>query len=360
MEVLAKSEFERIVLEDLPLIDVRAPVEFAEGAFPGSINLPLMDDEERRQVGICYKQKGHDAAVKLGHQLVSGQTRRERTEAWCRQIESRPETLLYCFRGGERSRIAQSWIFEATGKKICRLEGGYKAFRRYLINQLDPAQLPAKPLVLGGRTGTGKTLLLNTLEHAVDLEGIARHRGSAFGRLPEGQPTPINFENTLAWALVKHRKKAWKSLIVEDEGRNIGRCFLPKPLVEHFAQADLVVLERPLHERVEIIFDEYILAAQKAYLRVNPLDGILLWKDALMDSISRIRKRLGGARHQELEKIFLDAVESEDPEKHKIWILWLLREYYDPMYDYQLKHKQRHLVFKGNEQEVREYLSLLK
>jgi tRNA 2-selenouridine synthase len=83
-----------------------------------------MDDEERRQVGICYKQKGHDAAVKLGHQLVSGQTRRERTEAWCRQIELRPETLLYCFRGGERSRIAQSWIFEATGKKNMSVGGG--------------------------------------------------------------------------------------------------------------------------------------------------------------------------------------------------------------------------------------------
>ncbi|MEN8255915.1 MAG: tRNA 2-selenouridine(34) synthase MnmH, partial [Verrucomicrobiota bacterium] len=200
MDLPTTKDFKRIVLDDIPLIDVRAPIEFESGAFPTAVNLPLMNNEERHLVGIRYKEKGNAAAVKLGHELVGGEVKQERIAAWAEQIKHRPDTMLYCFRGGQRSKISQQWIAEETGTVIPRLEGGYKAFRNYLLEQLDPANQNPVPVILGGRTGTGKTILLQQLENAVDLEAIANHRGSSFGRFTTPQPCPIDFENSLAWA----------------------------------------------------------------------------------------------------------------------------------------------------------------
>ena len=173
MALPTTEDFERIVLDDTPLIDGRAPVEFERGAFPAAVNLPLMNNEERRLVGIRYKERGNTEAVKLGEELVSGDIRRQRIEAWAAQLNQWPDTLLYCFRGGQRSEISQRWIAEETGKIIPRLKGGYKAFRNYLIDRLDPSSLKSKSILLGGRTGTGKTLLPRQLDHAVDPEAIA-------------------------------------------------------------------------------------------------------------------------------------------------------------------------------------------
>ncbi|MCJ7765819.1 MAG: tRNA 2-selenouridine(34) synthase MnmH, partial [Thiovulaceae bacterium] len=130
------SDFRSIVLNRTPLIDVRAPVEFDNGAFSNTVNLPLMNDEERRLVGICYKKSGNEEAVKLGHKLVSGRIKEERLGAWSDFIASHPDALLYCFRGGERSKISQEWL-SGAGTKIIRLKGGYKAFRNYLITELE-------------------------------------------------------------------------------------------------------------------------------------------------------------------------------------------------------------------------------
>ena len=163
MNLPTTNDFRRIVLDDVPLIDVRAPIEFEGGAFPTAINLPLMNNEERRLVGIRYKEKGNAEAVKLGQELVGGEVKQERIAAWAEQIERRPDTMLYCFRGGQRSKISQQWIAEETGTVIPRLEGGYKAFRNFLIDQFDPAAQTAIPVILGGRTGTGKTILLQQL-----------------------------------------------------------------------------------------------------------------------------------------------------------------------------------------------------
>ncbi|MEA1988710.1 MAG: rhodanese-like domain-containing protein, partial [Pseudomonadota bacterium] len=130
------DDFKSIVLNKTPLIDVRAPVEFLQGAFFTASNLPLMNDEERHKVGVCYKQNGNAAAVKLGHQLVNEKTRASRLESWAAFMDANPDALLYCFRGGMRSKISQQWLKEC-GREIVRLKGGYKAFRRYLIDYLD-------------------------------------------------------------------------------------------------------------------------------------------------------------------------------------------------------------------------------
>ena len=354
MELPTTNAFRQIVLNDVPLIDVRAPIEFKDGAFPNTVNLPLMNNEERHLVGIRYKEQGNAEAVKLGHKLVGGAVKQERVSAWAEQLDRHPDSMIYCFRGGMRSQISQQWIAEETGKTIQRLEGGYKAFRSYLLDQLDPTKLTSKPVILGGRTGTGKTILLQQFKNAVDLEAIANHRGSSFGRFTTPQPCPIDFENNLAWAFIKHGAAEYRHMILEDEGRNVGDRYLPKPLVEHFCQADLVVLERSMEERVQITFDEYITAAQADYRAVYGNEsGHDEWLTYMENCLDRIRKRLGGLRHQQIKQLLHEG-------DHKAWIEQLLRDYYDPMYDYQLKNKGNAIVFKGDAPAALDYLQALK
>jgi tRNA 2-selenouridine synthase len=360
MELPTTSNFRRIVLEDVPLIDVRAPVEFEHGAFSNAVNLPLMNDEERHLVGICYKEKGNAEAVKLGHELVSGKVKQKRVDAWAEQLKRRPDTMLYCFRGGLRSQLSQQWIAEELGAEIPRLEGGYKAFRTYLIEQLDPATQTSAPVILGGRTGVGKTILLQQLEGVVDLEAIANHRGSSFGRFTTPQPSQINFENNLAGALIKHADAGHRHIILEDEGRNVGNCYLPQPLVDHFRKGDVVILERSVEERVQITFDEYVTSAQADYIAAyGDEQGIPQWLTYMDGCIDRIRKRLGGLRHQEIKALLHSAHDSGNSEQHKEWIEQLLRDYYDPMYDYQIQNKQSAIVFRGDEAAVLDYLRAL-
>ncbi|VGO21452.1 tRNA 2-selenouridine(34) synthase MnmH [Pontiella sulfatireligans] len=358
------KDFRRIVVEDIPLIDVRAPVEFAAGAFPNAVNLPLMNDEERRLVGICYKQKGQASAIELGHELVCGPIKASRIAAWKSFMEEHPSALIYCFRGGMRSQLSQQWAEEAVGgRDIQRLEGGCKAFRNYLIGHLDPAHLNSKPIVLGGRTGSGKTLLLQQLGNVVDLEAIANHRGSSFGRFINPQPTQIDFENGLAWALIQHEAAGHRHMVVEDEGRHVGQCYLPDPLVEHFNAADVVLLETPLTERVQITFDEYVTSAQALFSQAYGEDGLLQWLEDIRGSVQRIRKRLGGERLKRVNQLLQDAYDHQlatgEADAHKNWAELLLVEYYDPMYDYQLEQKRKKIVFQGNAEEVFHFITTL-
>lgn len=354
------NDFHRIVIQDIPLIDVRAPVEFAAGAFPNAVNKPLMNDEERRLVGICYKEHGQHAAIQLGHELVCGVVKQERIAAWKSFIENHPSALIYCFRGGLRSQLSQAWTEQAVGRGIQRLEGGYKAFRTYLINHLDPGWLKSIPLVLGGRTGSGKTLLLQRLGNVVDLEAIANHRGSSFGRFIEPQPTQINFENRLAWTLIQHEHIGHKLMVVEDEGRHVGSRYLPQPLVEHYAGGDVVLLETPLVERVQITFDEYVRAAQAKFVDAFGDEGLFQWLEDIRGSMYRIRKRLGGERLKRVNQLLDQAYEVQQEtggsEAHKHWVELLLVEYYDPMYDFQLEKKKEKIIFRGSADEVLEYL----
>jgi tRNA 2-selenouridine synthase len=355
------SDFHRLVVDNVPLIDVRAPVEFAAGAFPTAVNLPLMNDEERRLVGIRYKEQGQTAAIALGHELVCGAVKDERVGAWKRYLEENPTALIYCFRGGLRSQLSQEWAEAAVGREIPRLEGGYKAFRNYLINHLEPGWLKSMPLVLGGRTGAGKTLLLQRLENAIDFEALANHRGSSFGRFLQPQPTQINFENALAWALIHHEAAGHALTVVEDEGRNIGSRYVPTALMEHFAMADVVLLETPLAERIRITFAEYVTAAQSRFSEAFGPDGPERWLADLQESVARIRKRLGGERFKRVNQLLLAAHqhqrETGDPAAHQQWIELLLVEYYDPMYDYQLASKKQQIAFRGDADDVIDYIA---
>jgi len=355
------SDFRSIVLQERPLIDVRAPVEYAKGAFPHTVNLPLMNDEERHLIGKRHKEAGNEKAVALGHQLVSGEIKAQRVQAWIDQIQQAPQSYLYCFRGGQRSQISQQWLANA-GIHIPRLKGGYKAFRSYLIAQLETITLDKKIFVLGGHTGAGKTLLLKKLRESIDLEGLANHRGSSFGRYATGQPTQIDFENALAYALIQHDDTVPPHLVVEDESKNIGRCYIPPALFSQFSAADVILLETSLEERIEITYDEYVLASQHQYdSALRSGDTPHSWIETMRHNFQRIYKRLGDKGHRELTTLLEEAwahqQQHHDTSLHKRWIARLLSEYYDPMYAYQIGQKEERVIFRGNQTEIIEYLN---
>ena len=205
MELPEIDDFEALLCADTPMLDVRAPLEFSQGAFPFSVNEPLLNDAERQQVGTCYKHVGQESAVKLGTRLVSGNIKAERVARWKAFHSAHPDGVLYCFRGGLRSKITQQWIFDESGVQMPRVKGGYKALRRYLIDQTERLAKQLSPLILSGRTGSGKTHLLKKLECAIDLESLANHRGSSFGRQVSPQPTQISFENRVAIELLNEQ-----------------------------------------------------------------------------------------------------------------------------------------------------------
>lgn len=352
------DNFAELICQKTPLIDLRAPIEFQQGAFPNSTNLPLMDDEQRQKVGICYKQHGNQTAVKLGHKLVSGAVREARIQSWIDFLNQHPNAHLYCFRGGMRSKIAQQWLHDA-GYSVPRLRGGYKALRQMLLQFLDQVptqftQAGIQSLLLCGRTGSGKTQLLNQLPQPLDLEALANHRGSAFGRQITNQPTQIDFENRLAAQLLEFLQHPLTYLVLEDEARNIGSVYLPQSLFDYLRSGPRVILHTTLESRLQITLQEYVLDAQQAY------PSLAAWEAFMHKALLRIQKRLGGERYQRVIQQLNQAMEQQRTQNHVDghlnWIHILLVEYYDPMYDYQLSKRQTPILLQGSEQEIREFL----
>lgn len=357
---IQSSEFKSFVLSKTPLIDVRAPVEFNKGAFPYSINLPLLNDVERHLVGIKYKTSGNKEAIILGHQLISGEVKNSRLKAWLDFKELNQDAALYCFRGGQRSKISQEWINESSCN-IVRLKGGYKAFRNYLMDEIKNAPNNFKAIILGGRTGSGKTILLNQIKNSIDLEAIANHRGSSFGRKTTAQPTQINFENNLAYELIEKIDKGYNYLIFEDEGKHVGNLYLPKEFAVYLSKAPLIVLESSFEERIEITFDEYIIKAQESYKNMFNENSFDLWSKDIENAMFRIQKKLGSLRYKIVSDLFKNAVNIQNTngtlDAYKQWIEYLLNEYYDPMYDYQLEQNKERILFRGSFEEITNYLN---
>lgn len=353
------DDFRSIVLNNTPLIDVRAPIEFKKGAFLNAFNLPVMSDKERHEVGICYKNRGNEKAVELGHKLVNGAIKEQRVQTWLDFMDVNPNALLYCFRGGQRSKIAQQWIGE-RGREIVRLKGGYKAFRSYLLCELESSCEHFKPIILGGRTGSGKTIELKKMQNAIDLEGLANHRGSSFGQKITPQTSQIDFENNLTYQLIQKREEGFGSLVLEDEGKHIGSLFMPDSLTLTMSKSPLVILETPMDKRIEITLSEYVIEAQKAYKSAGFTDALKTWQESIQNAMYRIKRRLGNQKYSEVSTIFEDALQEQKRsgsfEKYKEWVTYLLHEYYDPMYDYQIQKRSHLVTFRGNANEVHEYI----
>ncbi|MCK5819258.1 MAG: tRNA 2-selenouridine(34) synthase MnmH [Psychromonas sp.] len=352
-----RALYKSILLSDTPLIDLRSPGEFAQGAFPSSQNMPLLSDEERCLVGTCYKQKGQQAAILLGHQLVEHDLPR-RIERWASFKKNNPKAWLYCLRGGLRSRLTVDFLKE-IGVDIELVPGGYKAIRRFLIDKLNiaPSQ---KNLVLGGYTGSGKTLLIQSLENGLDIEGRSHHRGSSFGKKVQQQPTQISYENQLSIDLVRIYE-THQSIVMEDESKFIGRILVPLGLFKTLTTSPIVVIKDPFEIRLARLQIEYCdLMKQQYQDRLGEKQGWIAYNSHLLNGLFGIRKRLGSERYIKLTKVLNHALEKQistgDTLAHQDWIAPLLKNYYDPMYEYQLQKKAHRIVFTGDHESVKNWL----
>ncbi|MGR8931686.1 MAG: tRNA 2-selenouridine(34) synthase MnmH [Gammaproteobacteria bacterium] len=349
----AAEAIKRITNADVTVIDVRSEAEYEKAHFGNTINIPILSDPHRHQVGLTYKQLGSEQAKTLGHQLVSGDYKQLMIERWLDAIAERPQqpALLFCWRGGLRSRLAQEWISQ-NGSDVIRIEGGYKSLRHEALRTLEN---PKPFIVLSGMTGAGKTRLLHELRRYVDIEGIACHRGSAFG-LPFGasQPQQATFENILAQAFIE----AGNHYVLEDESPNIGRCHLPDHLYAEMAKAPMVVIDTPIRSRAMEIHEEYIQAPL-----ANGLSSSLL-ENRFLDNMEKIRNRLGGLECDNIKTMLTkafaaSAIDKENDHLHLDWIERLLEVYYDKRYLYSLSRKSRQTLFKGSWPECLEFLRQL-
>ena len=348
-----QPDFANLFKRDYPLLDVRSAVEFARGAFPTSRNIPLLTDRQRSQVGTIYRRRGGEAALALGHELVNGKARKQLMERWRAFVEQHPESRLYCFRGGQRSHIVQQWLRE-DGIEIPLVAGGYKALRAYLLRVLeDTAKLHF--VVIAGKTGCGKTRLLRELPGAIDIEGAARHRGSAFGALPAPQPSQIDFENGLAITLLKLEYQSLPALFVEDESRAVGSLAIPQVLFDRMREAPIALIEESREARTETILHDYILSNLEAFEHHSPGQGGAALEQFLLASLEKIQRRLGGVNYREASALMRQALGSSPGQAdalHRQWIGLLLETYYDPMYEYQLARKLSRIRFRGSRAEV--------
>lgn len=356
------DDFRQIFLGSTPLLDVRAPVEFAKGAFPGVVNLPLMTDSERQQIGTCYKHSGQEAAIALGHKLVNGAIKEQRVAAWAEFAAANPGGYLYCFRGGLRSQLVQQWLAEA-GIAYPRVVGGYKAMRRFLIDSLERSVQSLPLNIVAGLTGTGKTEVIKAVDDSLDLEGHAHHRGSSFGRHATPQPNQIDFENALAIEALRVTDRGAQQLVLEDEGRMVGSCTVPLELFRLMQHAPLIWLEDRFENRVVRILGDYVVDMYGEFAVLYPDDpqrAFDLFAEHLSGGLLRIRKRLGGEKQQALQVIMDNALaeqrRSGSVDAHREWIASLLTDYYDPMYAYQRSGKDERVVFSGDQTAVIEYL----
>lgn len=307
--------------QQYPVIDVRSPGEYRHARLPGAHSLPLFTDEERKEVGTTYKQVSREAAIKTGLDFFGPKMKRmvEAAESIAGSATNNNRVLLvYCWRGGMRSG-AVSWLLDLYGFKIYTLQGGYKSFRNYV---LDSFRLPFRFRILGGYTGSGKTELLKILqqqgEKIVDLEGIASHKGSAFGNIgmPE-QPTQEMFENILALELIRQSglypgKDSFASehqpIWLEDESQRIGLVNLPNELWKNMRESPVFFLDIPFEERLQHIAEEY-----------GGLD-----RERMLNAIGRIREKLGGLNAQNAARLL--------EEGNTLESFRILLKYYDKFY----------------------------
>lgn len=254
-------------------LDVRTPAEFANGHVPGAISFPLFTNEERHEVGLCYKQQGKDMAVKLGLKRVGPKLSEFVNHA--EKITPNKHVNMYCWRGGMRS-ASMAWLLRMAGFEVNVLKGGYKHWRN---DKLSTLQGPLPLINIGGMTGVGKTPLIEALasagEQVLNLESMANHRGSAFGQLGE-QPTTEQFENMLGLHLqqLDHQRWIW----TEDESRSIGRVYLNTQFFQSLRGATFVFIEKSVEKRLD-----YLCAL---YGQTEATE--------LIAAFERLRKRMGG------------------------------------------------------------------
>lgn len=357
---LNNDELQNLFFNKTPFIDLRAPVEFAQGHLPNAINLPILNNEERALIGTTYKKQGRETAIKLGYDLVSGEVKKARVQKWLEFINKNPAAILYCFRGGLRSQISQKWLKE-SGQDVSLIEGGYKKARNFLIEETNKFSETKSMIILSGKTGSGKTTFLNQVKSfypTLDLEELAKHRGSAFGSTDFEQPTQTNFENLLSVALI-NLKDLQKKLLVEDESKLIGSRALPKSFFEKMRVSPVLWVEETIENRVNNIFQTYVVEA----MREKESSKILNVFSKYKASVLKISNKLGGLRAQEILNLLnnseSDFLQTGSFESNKLWIEKLLVYYYDPLYLSSIEKREVNYIFKGTRLECESFLTTI-
>lgn len=291
----------------LSTVDVRSPLEYAEGHIPNTINIPLLNNEERVAVGTDYKQKGQREAIRTGFKLVGPRLNDITSEA--EKIANGKEIIIHCWRGGMRSKNFAQFV-GMVGIKSKVLAGGYKAYRQLAVESF---QKPFTIIRLGGNTGSGKSEVLRALEkngeQIIDLELLANHKGSAFGGLGfSPQPTTEQFQNDLfeKILLLDRDKRIW----VEDESIAVGKIFLPEPFWRTMLSAPIIKMQVDKEVRVKRLVSEYGDANQEEFL----------------EAMKNISKRLGGQN-------FIAAKDKLMEGDMHTTISILLEHYYDKAYE---------------------------
>ncbi|MEY4383273.1 MAG: hypothetical protein RI995_815 [Bacteroidota bacterium] len=299
--------------KSVPILDVRSPGEFKRAHIPGAISLPLFSDEERAKVGTCYKQQGKDKAVELGLEFVGPKL--AEFVKFAKKIAVNGEVLVHCWRGGMRSG-SMAWLLETAGLQVGLLEGGYKSYRNFVL-QTQASSLHLR--VIGGKTGSGKTELLKLMKsegfQVIDLEALAKHRGSAFGHFGlEEQPSSEHFENLLCHELLS--LDLGKPIWVEDESRHIGKVFMNFDFYNQLRSAPVLFMDISAENRLPHLVDVYASYP----------------KEMIEMALDKIKKRLGGNWHKEA----IQALEKGDfYEVGKISLT-----YYDKAYLYGLEQRE--------------------
>lgn len=295
------------------VFDVRSPGEYEHAHIPNAFSLPLFTNEERKIVGTAYKQESREKAIKIGLDYFGTKTVKiiEEVEKIIAEKKSTSKEIgVHCWRGGMRS-AAIAWLLDLYGFKVYLLNGGYKAYRNWAIQQFDK---PYETCIIGGYTGSNKTGIINELkksnEKTIDLEGLAAHKGSAFGNLEQhAQPSQEMFENLLATELDKHNANKESTIIwVEDESQRIGNVNIPVPFYNKMREQSVLFLVIPFEERLQHILNDYGSHS----------------KDKLVSAIMRIKKKLGGLETKNAINFIL-----EDDLKS---CFSLLLNYYDKLY----------------------------
>ena len=294
------------IRNEVSIIDVRSPAEFEKGHIPGAFSIPLFDNEERAIIGTIYKQQSKEAAITRGYDFVNPKLDNYISES--EKVAPNKIIAVHCWRGGMRSSSFAQHLSDNGFEKVYVIEGGYKAFRNFTFTFFERE---FKLIILGGYTGSGKTEILleiaKTTEQVVDLEGLAHHKGSAFGGIGQGeQPAVEHFQNTLFMEM--YFMNLDKYIWLEDESLSIGRVVIPKTLFEQMRSQNVYFIDIPRVERAKFLTTTYGVQD----------------KDNLKFSVNRISKRLGPLN----TKIAIEALDKGD----LLTVAELTLLYYDKSY----------------------------
>jgi tRNA 2-selenouridine synthase len=308
-------------LQNAVPVDVRSPQEFNEGTIPGAVNVPLFDDAVRSEIGTIYKLEGQEQAKWRAMELVSPKLPDILSQIKDLQKAGRIP-VVFCWRGGMRSKSVATFL-EFSGVPAYRLEGGYRAYRQYILEKI-PELIPEKSVVLHGMTGVGKTDILIKLEEhgypVLDLEAMAAHKGSIFGAI--GENTEGNNQKTFDALLFTRLREIMDSpyFLVEAESKRIGRVTQPEELLIKKQGGIHFFLYSSIANRVERIYQDY----------VAPFYQEDWFHPQVKEKFALIQKRI---KNLEIKNAIIEALEAEN---YRLFILLLLEHYYDPRYE----HKQ--------------------